>query len=243
MRLAICDDEQSQADLLYSYVSDWSSARYEPVEISVFQSSEAFLFAWDEDKSWNVLLLDIQMKGINGMALARKLRSEGSALPIVFITGFENYMSEGFEVEALHYLLKPVDSEKLYGCLDRVLRRAGQSAELLVDTVAGEALRLPQRELAALEALGHHTRLTLADGNSVDVKASFRELARQLPTKDFVQCHRSYMVGLRHIRQLGKEQLTLDSGVLIPTSRRLFRQTYAAFVTFYRRDTGKEAQQ
>ena len=243
MRIAVCDDEHLQSDLLCGYVSDWGRARHEPVEISVFRSGEAFLFAWDEDKAWDALLLDIQMDGIDGMALARQLRGEGSALPIVFITGFGDYMSEGFEVEALHYLLKPVDREKLYACLDRALQRAGQGAELLVDTVGGEALRLPQRELAALEAVGHHTHLTLADGSSVEVKAVFMELAGQLPAEDFVQCHRSYMVGLRHIRRLGKEQIVLDSGLLIPVSRRLFGHTNAAFIAFYRRDSGEEVRQ
>ncbi len=86
MRIAVCDDEHLQSDLLCGYVSDWGRARHEPVEISVFRSGEAFLFAWDEDKAWDALLLDIQMDGIDGMALARQLRGEGSALPIVFIT-------------------------------------------------------------------------------------------------------------------------------------------------------------
>lgn len=70
MRIAVCDDEHLQSDLLCGYVSDWGRARHEPVEISVFRSGEAFLFAWDEDKAWDALLLDIQMDGIDGMALA-----------------------------------------------------------------------------------------------------------------------------------------------------------------------------
>lgn len=241
MRIAICDDAYSQADLLRGYVDEWSHARHEPVEVSAFPSGEAFLFAWEEDKAWDTLLLDIQMDGIDGMALARKLRNEGSALSIVFITGFADYMGEGFEVEALHYLLKPVDREKLFACLDRALQRAGRGQELLLDTVDGEALRLAPKDLAAVEAAGHRACLTLADGSLVETKISFRELAGQLPPQDFVQCHRSYMVGLRHIRRLGKEQIVLDSGASIPVSRRLFGQTNAAFVAFYRQDAREEA--
>ena len=235
MRIAICDDERSQADLLLGYVDSWSRVHREPVEAAVFPSGEAFLFAWEEDKAWDALLLDIQMAELDGMALARKLRAEGAALPVVFITGFADYMSEGFEVEALHYLLKPVDREKLFACLDRALRQAGQGSELLLDTLEGEALRLAQRNLAAVEAVGHHTRLTLADGSCVETKISFRELSGQLAPGEFVQCHRSYLVGLRQVRRLGRDQLVLDSGAVIPVSRRLFGQTNAAFVAFYRR--------
>lgn len=239
MRIAICDDEQSQAELLRGYAEEWSRARHEPVEISAFPSGEAFLFAWEEDKNWDALLLDIQMAGMDGMALARRLRGEGSALPIVFITGFGDYMGEGFEVEALHYLLKPVDREKLFACLGRALARSSSGQELIVETLDGEALRLPQRSLAVVEAVGHHTRLSLSHGGCVEVRPSFRALSDRLAPGEFVQCHRSYLVGLRHIRRLGRGQLVLDSGETVPVSRRLFGQTNAAFVAFYRQ--GEEA--
>ena len=239
MRIAICDDERSQADLLRGCVEDWSRARHEPAEAVLFPGGQAFLFAWEEDKDWDALLLDIQMEGLDGMALARRLRSGGSALPIVFITGFADYMNEGFEVEALHYLLKPVDREKLFACLDRALLRAGQGRELILESLSGEAVRLTQRELAAIEAVGRRTRLTLPDGGQVEARMNFRELSGLLKPGDFVQCHRSYMVGLRHIRRLGREQIVLDSGVLVPVSRRLFGQTNAAFVAFYRPERGE----
>lgn len=241
MRIAICDDERSQADLLRCCVDAWGRSRHEPADVSVFHSGESFLFAFEEDKAWDALLLDIQMGGLDGMALAKKLRKEGSALPIVFITGFGDYMGEGFEVEALHYLLKPVDREKLFCCLDRALLRAGRGRELLLESVSGEALRIPQRELAAVEAAGHRARLTLSDGSTLEVRAGFRELSGQLAPGDFVQCHRSYIAGLRHIRKLSKEQLALDSGAVIPVSRRLFPGTSAAFVAFYR--SGREGEE
>ena len=240
MRIAICDDERSQADLLRGCVEDWSRARHEPAEAVLFPGGQAFLFAWEEDKDWDALLLDIQMEGLDGMALARRLRSGGSALPIVFITGFADYMNEGFEVEALHYLLKPVDREKLFACLDRALLRAGQGRELILESLSGEAVRLPQRELAAVEALGRHTRLTLSDGSTLEARESFRELSERLSPGDFVQCHRSYIAGLRHIRKLSKEAIVLDSGAVIPVSRRLFPSASAAFIAFYRGDKGGE---
>lgn len=242
MRIAVCDDEQSQADLLQGHVAGWGRAQHEPVETAVFPSSEAFLFAWEEDTNWDALLLDIQMAGMDGMSLARRLREEGSALPIIFITGFADYMSEGFEVEALHYLLKPVNREKLFACLNRALRLSGPGPELILETLSGEALRLPQRELAAVEAVAHHTRLSLSDGSSAEVRSSFRALSGQLAPGEFVQCHRSYLVGLRHVRRLGREQIILDSGEAVPVSRRLFPQTNGAFVAFYRQAQGEEAQ-
>lgn len=235
-RIAVCDDESSQTELLHGYIADWSRVRREAAEAVVFPSGEAFWFAWEEDKTWDALLLDIQMEGITGVELAKKLRADGSELPIVFITGLRDYMGEGYEVEALHYLLKPVSKEKLFGCLDRAMQRSGREPLLLLEDVDGQALRLLQKDVAAAEAAGHRTRLTLSQGQSVEVKTSFRAVADQLAAGDFVQCHRSYMVGLRHVQRLQKEQVVLDSGLSVPVSRRLFSKVNEAFVRFYRQD-------
>lgn len=235
-RIAICDDEQEQSELLRGYVKEWSALRGEPVEIHLFPSGEAFLFRWEEEKRWDALLLDIQMTGISGMELARQLRAAGDRLPILFITGVPDYVEEGYEVEALHYLRKPVAREKLFSCLDRAMERSARESALLLTTVDGEEARFNQKEIAVLEAAGHRVLLTTADGTTTEVKSGFRELLAALATGEFVQCHRSYVVGLRHVQRLQKEQLILDSGAAVPISRRLFAEVNAAFVRFYKND-------
>lgn len=235
-RIAICDDEREQSELLRGYVKEWSALRGEPVEIHLFPSGEAFLFGWEEEKRWDALLLDIQMTGINGMELARQLRAAGDRLPILFITGVPDYVEEGYEVEALHYLRKPVAREKLFSCLDRAMERSAQESVLLLTTIDGEEARFNQKEIAVLEAAGHRVLLTTADGTTTEVKSGFRELLGALATGEFVQCHRSYVVGLRHVQRLQKEQLILDSGAAVPISRRLFAEVNAAFVRFYKND-------
>lgn len=235
-RIAICDDEQEQSELLRGYVKEWSALRGEPVEIHLFPSGEAFLFGWEEEKRWDALLLDIQMTGISGMELARQLRAAGDRLPILFITGVPDYVEEGYEVEALHYLRKPVVREKLFSCLDRAMKRSARESTLLLTTVDGEEARFNQKEIAVLEAAGHRVLLTTADGTTTEVKSGFRELLAALAPGEFVQCHRSYVVGLRHVQRLQKEQLILDSGAAVPISRRLFAEVNAAFVRFYKND-------
>lgn len=235
-RIAICDDEQEQSELLRGYVKEWSALRGEPVEIHLFPSGEAFLFRWEEEKRWDALLLDIQMTGISGMELARQLRAAGDRLPILFITGVPDYVEEGYEVEALHYLRKPVAREKLFSCLDRAMERSARESSLLLTTIDGEEARFNQKEIAVLEAAGHRVLLTTADGTTTEVKSGFRELLAALATGEFVQCHRSYVVGLRHVQRLQKEQLILDSGAAVPISRRLFAEVNAAFVRFYKND-------
>ena len=123
MRVAICDDEQVQLELLEKYLSEWGKERSILIETSLFLSGESFLFSWAEDKAYDLLILDIEMGKINGMELAGKLRRQDEELPILFITGYDSYMAQGYEVSALHYLLKPVQKEKLFAVLDRLQQR------------------------------------------------------------------------------------------------------------------------
>lgn len=233
-KIAVCDDEPAQLELLSSLASRWGARRREAVEVRAFPSAEAFWFCWEEEKDWSALLLDIEMGGISGMELAKRLRAQGEALPIVFITGISEYLGEGYEVEALHYLLKPVEREKLFACLDRAVQKAGREPFVLVETGEGEAVRLLQKEIASVEAVGHTVRIRRGDGTVLEARMGFQAMKRQLAEESFTQCHRSYLVGLRHVARLGKSGLTLDDGSAVPVSRRLFPEVSRAFVAFYR---------
>ena len=124
-RIAICDDEPAQAELLRGFVQDWARDRREPSEVRLFPSGDAFWFVWENEKDWDVLLLDIQMSGTDGLKLCRMLRDSGSRLPVVFVTGLAGHMGEGFELDAVHYLIKPVSRDKIFLCLDKAIQRGG----------------------------------------------------------------------------------------------------------------------
>lgn len=99
-----------------------------------FVSAESLLFCYTEDKLWDILLLDIEIGAMDGVSLAKKIRQENETVQIVFITGFADYISEGYEVSALHYLMKPVKQEELFAVFHEgaVIRR-GTHAELVAD--------------------------------------------------------------------------------------------------------------
>lgn len=116
MRAAICDDRAEDAQLVAQYVREWGESREESVALEMFPSAEAFLFAYDEDKNFDLLLLDVEMGGMDGVTMAKRVRAENTAVQIVFITGYTDYIAEGYDVAALHYLVKPVREEKLSRC-------------------------------------------------------------------------------------------------------------------------------
>lgn len=93
MWIAVCDDEEAQRKLIIKYLQEWSLERKKPVEIMEFSGGESFLFQWEDDKAFDLLILDIEMGTINGVDLAVKVRGENEDIPILFITGYDSYMA------------------------------------------------------------------------------------------------------------------------------------------------------
>ena len=112
IHIAICDDEQAEIDYLSTLVNQWASRKGVAIQLNEFPSAESFLFAY-EGQHTDILLLDIEMGGMDGVTLAKKIRLMNKEVQIIFVTGYMEYIADGYDVEALHYLLKPVSEEKL----------------------------------------------------------------------------------------------------------------------------------
>lgn len=118
-KIAICDDEQKDRDFVAALSRRWAEQRGNTVELTEFSSAEQFLFCYGEQSDYDILLLDIEMGQMDGVQLAKQLRQKNETIQIVFVTGYSDYISEGYEVAALHYLMKPVREEKFFSVLDR----------------------------------------------------------------------------------------------------------------------------
>ncbi|MCL2222003.1 MAG: LytTR family DNA-binding domain-containing protein [Oscillospiraceae bacterium] len=234
VHLAICEDEITESEHLVSLVCEWARSAKISAEVSSYDSAEAFLFAYDADKSVDILLLDIQMKQIDGMALAKHLRQDGGEMQIVFITGLPDFVAAGYEVSALHYLMKPVCKEKLFTVLDKAAVLLNKTEEtILVETENGQT-KLFCRDIEYAEAFAHTTIIHAGRGEASALKAhiSISELESKLGDA-FLRCHRSYVVGLRHIRQITKTGVFMDSGAVVPLSRRRYNEINRAFIDYY----------
>ena len=140
-RIAIVDDDQTQSEYLKNIVSFWASENKFSFNVSVFNSAESFLFNGSEQ---DILLLDIEMPGMSGIELAKRIREHNETAPIVFITGYSDYIAEGYDVSALHYLLKPIDKAKLYSVLDKAIKQIGRNEKIL--NLQGEVVRIETRK-------------------------------------------------------------------------------------------------
>lgn len=213
-KIAVCDDSGADAEYISALVSEWAGD--EPVSIRRFSSAEEFLFRYAEEKDFDILLLDIEMGGMDGVTMARTVRRDNASVQIVFITGYSDYIAEGYEVEALHYLVKPVRREKLFEVLSRAAERLRKNERVLLLEHGGEAVRLPLYEIRWLEVRQNYVTLHAAE--DVTVKRTLSELERELDER-FFRLGRSYIVNLGCIRRITRTDVILADGTAIPLPR------------------------
>lgn len=233
MRIAVCDDEAAQQALLQKYLNEWSLLCGTPLKAELFDSAEAFSFTWETDKDFDLLILDIEMGPKSGLELAAQIRREDEEIPILFVTGYDRYMAQGYEVAALHYLLKPIRRDKLFSLLDRVRERKRRLKPRLLFQAEEGTLSLPPSKIWYLEAQAHWCVLYTAQGEHV-LHSPIGEMERRLNScPEFLRCHRSYLVNATHICALLKNEVVLDDNRRIPLSRGARKQVSQAFLMLH----------
>ncbi|MBD5133076.1 MAG: response regulator transcription factor [Clostridiales bacterium] len=215
-RFAICDDDKNYIQYLDGLTARWARQTGAAVETERFPSAEAFLFRYEERRDFDVLLLDIEMTGMDGVELAKTVRRSSDDVQIVFITGYTDYIAEGYEVAALHYLTKPVDEDKLFQVLTRAVGRLRRNEPVLTLELPGETVRVPLGKIRWLEVL--HNYVTVHAEQDYTVKRSLGELEKMLDSR-FFRVGRSHIVNLTCIRRVTRTEAELAGGERIPLPR------------------------
>lgn len=225
--VAICDDAAADRDYLQALVKRWAADRGHRVELTLYPSAESFLFRYAEDKDVQILLLDIEMGPMDGVSLARTLRKENDAVQIVFITGYSDYIADGYEVEALHYLMKPVKEEKLFAVLDRAVEKLHSNQRTLLLELPGEVVRLPVYQIRSAEVQGNY--VTIHAKTDCTVKMTLSELEAQLDD-NFFRLGRSALVNLGCVARVSKTAVTLNDGTVLPLPRGAYERINRAII-------------
>ncbi len=229
-RFAVCDDNPADASYVGALLKKWGCAAGYALKIEKYPSAEAFLSAYGEDPSFDVLFLDIEMGNMSGVELAKRLRQSGAGLQLVFVTGYMEYIAEGYDVEALHYLIKPVTAEKLYAVLDRAVERLKTREHTLILSLPDGTVRLPLHEIRYLDVLKNY--VTVHGAEDYSVKRTLNDLEGELDDS-FYRIHRSYIVNLRFIRKITKTEVILKDGTALPLSRKMYEGLNQAVIRYF----------
>ncbi len=181
----------------------------------------------DENERGNLSRLMKQMGAMDGVTMAKELRKSNDTVQIIFITGYSDYISEGYEVAALHYLMKPVKEEKLRSVLDRAVEKLTKNERVLHFEAGGEMVRVPIYQIRYADVLGNY--VTVHARTDVTVKMTLGELEKQLD-ECFYRVGRSALVNLTQISRVTKTEIRLSDGTAIPLPRGAYEGVNRAII-------------
>ena len=226
-KIGICDDVQGERKYLAALVRKWASGAGREVKLLTFASAEQFLFCYAEEKDFDILLLDIEMGEMDGVTMAKRIRRENDALQIVFVTGYSDYIAEGYEVAALHYLMKPVKEEKLLSVLDRAAEKLRKNEKTLLLETGGETVRVPIYQIRCADVMGNY--VTVHAARDYTVKMTLGELEKKLDDR-FYRVGRSAIVNLTSISRVTKTEVRLSDGTSLPLPRGAYEPLNRAII-------------
>lgn len=226
-KIAVCDDSAADRQYIQNMVLCWATEVGLAVRVDAFVSAESFLFQYAGESDYDILLLDIEMGAMDGVTLAKRLRRENDTLQIVFITGYSDYISEGYDVAALHYLMKPVREDKLRSVLNRAVEKLSRNEKVLHLEIGGEMARVPVYQIRYASVFGNY--VTIYASETLTVKMSLGELEKELDDR-FYRVSRSALVNLTKINRVTKTEIKLIDGAVIPLPRGAYEGVNRAII-------------
>ena len=229
LKIGICDDREEDVQCLAAAVQGWAKQENVALHLDTFPSAESLLFAYATQKDYDIFLLDIEMKTMNGVQLAKKIREENDAVQIIFVTGFTDYIAEGYDVCALHYLIKPIGADKLFEVLQRAATKIKKNEKSLFLTQSGETIRVPIYTIRYIEVRQNY--VTIHAKNDYTIKKTLGECEQELD-EHFFRIGRSFLVNLSCIDKITKTSVFLSDGSILPLPRGQYEPLNQAFIAY-----------
>lgn len=235
MTICYCEDESAQAKAFAIKIDQWAKNKNTVVRTDLFECAEEYLFK-AEQNAYDVIFLDISMRGQNGMELARQIREKEKDVILVFVTSDASYVFDGYEVGAYRYLMKPVDEEKLWEILDyaRMQKEVEEENYILVKKDS-QSVRVNLKDIIYIEAQKHYVNLCMENKESINIKTAFTELLQETQEKSdtILLTHRSYAVNIEKVVRIGRTECVLSDSSVIPVSRSFYKEVNEAFIKYH----------
>lgn len=227
MRIAICDDEERYRIELKTILNKLLINA--DLNIDTFDDGNILADAFAASP-YDLVFLDIEMPALDGITLAKKIRSRSENVFIVFLTSHIEYALEGYEVNALRYLTKPVDIEKLKEVIRYVQEKQGSSRQIIIKE-DGEEILIDINDVIYMESMNQNVRIVTAGGEHV-IRYNISDFEDQLKNDGFFRIHRGYLISLSKVKKLSGNDVIMDGGETLPVSRSNVKPLKEALYTY-----------
>lgn len=214
MRIAICDDEKILQEELKREIDRYFNSL--DVLTVCFCSGESLLADFEKNQ-YDLVFLDIEMKGLNGLQVANCLHEKKKDLPIVLVTSHTELAMEGYEVQAFRFLAKPINRSKLQSTLKAVENLIFDDDKISI-TSNGLQRYITCKSICYIKSENVYLNIVTTKENYL-VRQKLKELIRQLTAKRFMQVHRSFVVNLKYVESFDGDNIYMEDGIKIPVSK------------------------
>lgn len=216
MKILICDDEQTYVNMLQLHIDEYMKNRHITCTVTAVIDPLKIV---QENSAFDLAFLDIQMPGIDGLTLAKRLRQRNPRMVLFFVTNFERYQDDAMDLQALRFFEKPFDANRLYAGLDKAMEYINEAYIDIFLSESGAIQRIPADDILYVTRDGRRASVVTA-GKNYSAAEKFDELCEKLPQLYFYFVHKSYLVNLHCVDRYAYTELFLTNGAQIPIAPR-----------------------
>ena len=226
-RIAIVDDDRADAERLTAYLARYGEEKQQRLDCACFPSADEFLASYR--MQYDIIFMDIRMRGTNGMEAAQKLREKDQAVILIFLTSLAQYAVQGYEVDALAYILKPVTYPALKMKMEKAIVRCKKDAPDIVINTGGASVCVNADELKYVEIFDHNIQYRTASG-VLKAYGTLKDVEAALPETGFFRLNKQTIVNLRYVTRIEGGNATVDGREFV-----ISRQRKKEFLAHYHR--------
>lgn len=219
MYIAICEDTPQDLDFLKAAVKDIVRNQDLRFQIMTFTDGDAFLRYMEDHGAPAISFLDIYLGSVNGLDIGKKIRQESERAAIVLSTKSSEHMAQGWDIGAVHYLVKPYSEEKVVQAMQRALLTVSKPERYLIFSVNRRKKKLLFSQIIYIESRNKYCHI-FTESEEYKVLAKLSDLEKQLDDSRFLRCHQSYIVNMDWVEKAGKHEFMLKNGASVPVRRR-----------------------
>lgn len=229
VRIAICDDTEEDVALLTEAIYSYDST----IDIISFTDGESLIGEiMDPENDVDILFLDIYMPGTDGIDIARKVQSVKDDVRIIFISSSSEYYAQAYEVFAFNYLLKPFDRKRLYEILNRAVTELKKdSTTKICFTYKSTIYRVDCREIFYIESRDKLILYHMVYGSTLQCYGKLDDIEKELPDRNFIRCHKSYIVNASLITEMGNNYFRIGQ-IMISISKKYLKHAKEQYYAY-----------
>lgn len=240
MRVAIIDDEKNMTAQLSEFLKRLKEEENLILDADIYESGDNFLTALEtkrifeeENLIYDLILLDVEMPGRNGIETAREIRKFDENVILMFITNMAQYAIHGYDVEAIDYVLKPVTYEDFALKMHKAMRyvRQNETHQMILNTTENGRIPLLISDIYYIEVVSHYLNFHTKKG-VYESRGVMKEIEKQLESMNFFRCNQSYLVNLAYVKSIRGNEVMVGADSL-PISRNRknsFMEAFARYV-------------